>query len=128
MLRGFTGVSDKVLCDLQKAPDFHKLTFERAVDSIRTIAATHLWQVSAVFLVPLTYDRGRRIVLYINRHRNKDNLKVFLSMLLKHAYHIVSRLASLSNFLVPSLCHRRASVGTSECLSLSCLHPQLGCG
>ena len=75
-------VSDKVLCDLQKAPDFHKLTFERAVDSIRTIAATHLWQVSAALLVPLTYDRGRRILLYIIKQRNKDNLKVFPSILL----------------------------------------------
>lgn len=32
---------------MQKAPDFHKLTFERAVDSIRTIAAIHLWKVGA---------------------------------------------------------------------------------
>lgn len=42
---------------MQKAPDFHKLTFERAVDSIRTIAAIHLWKVS-VFLVAISDDKN----------------------------------------------------------------------
>ncbi|KAG0625267.1 hypothetical protein M758_2G041200 [Ceratodon purpureus] len=37
-----------MLRDLKKAPDFHKLTFERAVDSIRTIAAIHLWKLVVV--------------------------------------------------------------------------------
>ena len=40
---------------MQKAPDFHKLTFERAVDSIRAIAAIHLWKVGAV-LVAISDD------------------------------------------------------------------------
>jgi len=37
-----------MLRDLKKSPDFHKLTFERAVDSIRTIAAIHLWKLVVV--------------------------------------------------------------------------------
>lgn len=34
--------------DLKEMPDFHKRSFESAVDSIRTIAATHLWQLVVV--------------------------------------------------------------------------------
>ncbi|KAH8958639.1 hypothetical protein BDL97_06G035800 [Sphagnum fallax] len=37
-----------MLRDLKKAPNFHKMSFERAVDSIRAIAATHLWQLVVV--------------------------------------------------------------------------------
>lgn len=37
-----------MLRDLKKAPDFHKLTFERAVDSIRSVAAIHLWKLVVV--------------------------------------------------------------------------------
>nr|PNR43296.1 hypothetical protein PHYPA_015676 [Physcomitrium patens] len=31
--------------DLKKAPDFQNLTFERAVDSIRSAATIHLWKI-----------------------------------------------------------------------------------
>ncbi|CAM6075957.1 unnamed protein product [Sphagnum tenellum] len=37
-----------MLRDLKKAPNFHKMSFERAVDSIRATAATHLWQLVVV--------------------------------------------------------------------------------
>lgn len=39
--------ADKIaamLQELKDMPEFHKRSFECAVDSIRTIAATHLWQ------------------------------------------------------------------------------------
>lgn len=34
--------------DLKEMPDFHKRSFEGSIDSIRTIAATHLWQLVVV--------------------------------------------------------------------------------
>lgn len=35
-------------CYLQESSEFHKRSFECAVDSIRAIAASHLWQVMEV--------------------------------------------------------------------------------
>ncbi|EFJ37238.1 hypothetical protein SELMODRAFT_77770 [Selaginella moellendorffii] len=37
-----------LLRELQERPLFHKLSFERSIDSIRTIAATHLWKLVVV--------------------------------------------------------------------------------
>ncbi|KAK9756933.1 hypothetical protein RND81_01G130800 [Saponaria officinalis] len=43
--------ADKIeimLCDLKESTEFHKRSFECAVDSIRAIAASHLWQLVVV--------------------------------------------------------------------------------
>ncbi|CAM6105636.1 unnamed protein product [Calypogeia fissa] len=37
-----------MLRDLKEAPEFHKMALEQAVDTIRAIAATHLWQLVVV--------------------------------------------------------------------------------
>ncbi|XP_062088865.1 gamma-tubulin complex component 4 [Humulus lupulus] len=39
---------EKMLSDLKESSEFHKRSFEYAVDSIRAIAASHLWQLVVV--------------------------------------------------------------------------------
>ncbi|XP_058109306.1 gamma-tubulin complex component 4 isoform X2 [Magnolia sinica] len=39
---------DAMLLDLKESAEFHKRSFECAVDSIRTIAASHLWQLVVI--------------------------------------------------------------------------------
>ncbi|KAL9247154.1 hypothetical protein vseg_020617 [Gypsophila vaccaria] len=39
---------ERMLCDLKESTEFHKRSFECAVDSIRAIAASHLWQLVVV--------------------------------------------------------------------------------
>lgn len=43
---------------MQESSEFHKRSFESAVDSIRAIAASHLWQVVLATLVLLSIHQS----------------------------------------------------------------------